>query len=77
MSKKNHFGKNLQRLREKKGWSRDTLAQEYYAQYHAIDGDSISVASLGNWERGKQNPSLPTGIRLAQIFGDEGRILTQ
>ncbi|MBA7483669.1 hypothetical protein ES707_19186 [subsurface metagenome] len=60
MSSGNSDLKNLKKLREKKGWTREKLAREADVSYHTI----IKI------ERGTiKNPRLDTLVKLAKALG--------
>jgi transcriptional regulator with XRE-family HTH domain len=53
------FGKELQKLRRKKGWSQMKLAMEA----------GLHLNALGNLERGQRSPSLHTVMVLCRALG--------
>ena len=53
------MGRTIVDLRETKGWSRKELAVAL----------SVNWNTLGRWERGERQPSLPILLRLNGIFG--------
>jgi len=60
MSSGNLYLKNLQKFRNKKGWTREKLAREADVSYHTI----IKI------ERGGiENPKIETIIKLAKALG--------
>jgi transcriptional regulator with XRE-family HTH domain len=60
MSSVNLYLKNLQKFRNKKGWTREKLAREADVSYHTI----IKI------ERGGiENPKIETVIKLAKALG--------
>lgn len=52
------FGKQLQKLRSKKGITQETLAKEMYVTRQTISG----------WERGRSEPDITALIHLASFF---------
>jgi len=53
------MGRTIVDLRETKGWSRKELAVALRVNWN----------TLGRWERGERQPSLPILLRLNGIFG--------
>jgi len=60
MSSEKFYLKNLRKLREKKGWSREKLARESEISYHTIIKIEREVI---------KNPKLETLIKLSRALG--------
>lgn len=51
-------GERLKALREARGWTQEEVARRL----------NVSRAAVGHWERGKNEPSYDTLIRLARLY---------
>lgn len=61
------FSKTLTSLREKKGYSLETLTSELNKK--SPENIKFSRASLNRWEKGETSPSLDHAKVLAKFFG--------
>ena len=62
---KEEFGKHLRRLRERKRWTQEELA----------DKAGMHFTYVGQIERGVRNPSLVNLYKLAKALGIKGGLL--
>ena len=53
------FGRRVRKLREAKGWSQESFADEI----------GIHRTYIGGIERGERNPTLTTIVRIAKALG--------
>lgn len=60
-----NVGKNIKRLRTKRGMTQDALAERLF----------VSRQTVSNYENGKSTPDIDTLVKLAEIFGTDANEL--